>query len=183
MSAQSNIYDGLWDLCIAALNPTFDTADPPARIITVPVVKGRQDEAAPITGLYVAIADIGLSPYGTPDQTNTTGSEGSLKFDYTSDVALWEVNGDGSALATIQQFAWTDEGQVLLAARDVALLDAGDIDDVSFQSEHHWVIQHRCSLVMVATGTTTQATDPATTISWANAENPAIAGSVTYPET
>ena len=179
----SNVYDALYDLCLAALNRTFDTQDPPQRIITIPVVKGRQGEASPSRTTYVAISDIGLQPYGTPDQTNATGSEDSLKFDYTAPVALWEVYGDGSKLAAVLQFAWTDEGKALMDAWGVSMLDAGDIDDVSFDNEHQWVQQHRCSVIMATTGTTTETTDPATTLSWANAENPAISGSVTYPET
>lgn len=176
-------YQALYDLCMAALNPTYapgpDLLNP--AVPAIPIIQDQQDQSSPTAGRYMAIGCPETTPYGTPDSEIGAAGAHTLTFDYTCTAPLWEVNGDGAGIETVRQFAWTDTGQAILEAHNVAILDDGPCIEMPRDIEHQWIRQHRAEFTFSIILQTTETLLPAAEIRWANADNPGIHGSVEYP--
>lgn len=181
-SPQDKTYQCLYDLCMAALNPTYAPGPDPLNpaVPAIPIIQDQQDQNGP-TGRYMAIGCPETAPIGTPDSDIGNAGSHTLTFDYLCTLPLWEVNGDGAAIETVRQFAWTDSGMAILEAAGVSIVDDGPSIEMPRDLEHQWIRQHRAEFTMGIALQTTETLLPATEISWANADIPEINGSVEYP--
>jgi hypothetical protein len=144
------IYQWGYNLAMSALNPGW-VVDPlhPEALPPVPVIQDQQDESAPLKTLYVAVQGspqidpIGSTPYAEGlDATDTRG----IVQGYIGTLILWEVNGNGSALQTIRESLALESIQAVLSSQYVTFVDAGTIDDVSYQLDHQWKRQSRMTI-------------------------------------
>lgn len=176
-------YQTMYDLCMVALNPTYDAGPDPLNpaVPAIPIIQDQQDQNSPTQDRYMAIGCPETTPYGTPDSEIGAAGLHTLTFDYICVLPLWEVNGDGAAIETVRQYAWTDAGQAILAAHGVAIMDDGPCMEMPRDIEHQWIRQHRAEFTFAISLQTTETLLPATEIQWANADNPEIQGSVEYP--
>ena len=196
MSLSSDIYNAMYDLCIAAVNPGWSLSTDPLYAATpwtngvlfqvlppIPVIQDQQSEGAPTTGTYLAIAGTPtLDRQGTPD-IGVQGADDSRNLDqlYTGEVVLWEINGDGSKIQTVFDFSETEVGQAALGSYGVSILDYGVILDAAIRLDNRWIAQARASLVVSAKSRVSETLSTINTVQWANAENPTNSGSVEYP--
>lgn len=196
MSLASDIYNAMYDLCIAAVNPGWTLSTDPLYAATpwtngvlfqalppFPVIQDQQSEAGPTTGIYLAIAGTpSLERQGTPDiGIQDEDDERHLDQLYTGEVVLWEVNGDGSKIQTVFDFSETEAGQAALGSYGVSIMDYGVILDATIKLDNRWVPQARASLILSAKSRVSETLSTINTVQWANAENPTNSGSVEYP--
>lgn len=196
MSLASDIYNALYDLCIAAANPGWSLSTDPQYAATpwtngtlfqamppVPVIQDQQSEGAPTTGVYLAIGGTpSLDRQGTPDiGIQDEDDVRNLDQLYTGEAVIWEINGDGSKIQTVFDFSETEAGQAALGAYGVSILNYGVIMDVAIKLDNRWIAQARASLVVSAKSRVSETLSTIEQVQWANAENPANSGSVEYP--
>lgn len=183
MSLVSDIYGAIYDLAMFVLNPDYDPEENP--IPAIPIIKDQQDQSAPTTGVYIAISGSPeLERIGTPD-IGTQDEDDARNIDqyYQGTVVLWEVNGDGSKIQEIFDYSQTEDGQAVLDATAVSILDYGNIVDVAYKAESRWISQSRATLTVSIKARITETLSTVRTVEWANAENPEFGGSVEYPST
>jgi hypothetical protein len=196
MSLASDIYNALYDLCIAAVNPGWSLSTDPLHasapwtngtiyqaLPPVPVIQDQQSEGAPTTGVYLAIGGTpSLDRQGTPD-IGVQGANDSRNLDqlYTGEAVLWEVNGDGAKIQTVFDFSETEAGQAALGSYGVSIMDYGVILDVAIKLDNRWVPQARASIIVSAKSRVSEILSTIAKVHWANAENPANSGSIEYP--
>jgi len=144
------IYQWGYSLAMAALNPgwTPDAMDPEV-LPPVPVIQDQQDESAPITGRYVAVQGspqldpIGSTPY--TEGLDTNDLRGHVQG-YIGTLVFWEVNGNGSHLQTIRESLALESIKTVLSSQYVTFVDAGTIDDVSYNLDNQWKRQSRMTI-------------------------------------
>ncbi len=196
MSLASDIYNALYDLCIAAANPGWSLSTDPQYAATpwtngalfqalppVPVIQDQQSEGAPTTGVYLAIGGTpSLDRQGTPD-IGLQDEDDARNLDqlYTGEAVLWEINGDGSKIQTVFDFSETEAGQTALGSYGVSIMDYGVIMDVAIKLDNRWIPQARASIIVSAKSRVSETLSTIEQVQWANAENPANSGSVEYP--
>ena len=196
MSLAADIYNALYDLCIAAANPGWSLSTDPLHasapwtngtlyqiLPPVPVIQDQQSEGAPTTGVYLAIGGTpSLERQGTP-YIGVQGSIDSRNLDqlYTGEATLWEVNGDGSKIQTVFDYSETGAGQAALGSYGVSIMDYGVIMDVAIKLDNRWIPQARASVIVSAKSRVAETLSTINEVHWANAENPANNGSVEYP--
>lgn len=196
MSLASDIYNALYDLCIAAANPGWSLSTDPLYAATpwtngilfqalppVPVIQDQQSEGAPTTGVYLAIGGTpSLDRQGTPDiGLQDEDDVRNLDQLYTGEAVLWEINGDGSKIQTVFDFSETEAGQAALGSYGVSIMDYGIIMDVAIKLDNRWIPQARASIIVSAKSRVSETLSTIEQVQWANAENPANSGSVEYP--
>lgn len=196
MSLAADIYNALYDLCIAAVNPGWTLSTDPLHasapwtngtiyqaLPPVPVIQDQQSEGAPTTGVYLAIGGTpSLDRQGTPD-IGVQGANDSRNLDqlYTGEAVLWEVNGDGAKIQTVFDFSETEAGQAALGSYGVSIMDYGVIMDVAIKLDNRWIPQARASIIVSAKSRVSETLSTIAKVHWTNAENPANSGSVEYP--
>lgn len=140
---QQLCYEFVYRLAMACLNPGFvfdplHPANPP-----VPVIMDQQDESTP-SGRFIAIqGQPTLEPQGVPfvEVQDNTGERGIVQL-YTANVAVWEVNGNGSLLNRIREHSYLDSVQVALdSLQDVTILDTSSVTDTSYKLDNRWIAQ------------------------------------------
>lgn len=196
MSLASDIYNALYDLAIAAVNPGWSLSTDPQYAATpwtngtlfqamppVPVIQDQQSEGAPTTGVYLAIGGTpSLDRQGSPDiGLQDEDDERNLDQLYTGEAVLWEINGDGSKIQTVFDFSETEAGQAALGSYGVSIMDYGVIMDVAIKLDNRWIPQARASIIVSAKSRVSETLSTIEQVQWANAENPANSGSVEYP--
>lgn len=196
MSLAADIYNALYDLVMASVNPGWSLSTDPMYAETpwtngtlfqalppVPVIQDQQSEASPTTGVYLAIAGTpSLERQGTPDiGTQDEDDERHVDQLYTGEVVLWEVNGDGSKIQTVFDYSETEAGQATLGSYGVSIMDYGVILDAAIKLDNRWIAQARASLIVSAKSRVSETLSTIAEVHWANAENPANSGSVEYP--
>ena len=196
MSLASDIYNALYDLAIAAVNPGWSLSTDPQYAATpwtngtlfqamppVPVIQDQQSEGAPTTGVYLAIGGTpSLDRQGTPDiGLQDEDDERNLDQLYTGEAVIWEINGDGSKIQTVFDFSETEAGQAALGSYGVSIMDYGVIMDVAIKLDNRWIPQARASIIVSAKSRVSETLSTIEQVQWANAENPANNGSVEYP--
>ena len=147
---QGDIYAFGYKLAMAALNPGW-TPDPldPESLPPIPVIQDQQDQSAPTTGRYVAVqGSPAIDPVGANPYTESLDANDSRGYvqPYTGTLIFWEVNGNGSLLATIKESLSLESMETLLSSQDVTFLDSGTIDDVSFKLDNAWKMQSRMTV-------------------------------------
>ena len=196
MSLASDIYNALYDLAIAAVNPGWSLSTDPQYAATpwtngtlfqamppVPVIQDQQSEGAPTTGVYLAIGGTpSLDRQGSPDiGLQDEDDERNLDQLYTGEAVIWEINGDGSKIQTVFDFSETEAGQAALGSYGVSIMDYGVIMDVAIKLDNRWIPQARASIIVSAKSRVSETLSTIEQVQWANAENPANSGSVEYP--
>lgn len=182
MSLATDIYGALYDLAMACHNPGYGP-ETDGDIPPVPVIQNQQDQDAPTTGVYLSISGSPqLERIGTPD-FGGQGSTDARSLDqlYQGTVTIWEVNGDGSKIQELFDYSWTESGQAILDTTAVSILDYGEIVDASFKAESRWISQSRTTLLVSIKARVSETLPTASTIQWADANNPEIIHSVEYP--
>lgn len=142
---QEDVYQALYDVCMAALNPGYDPGPDPEdpAIPAIPIIRDQQDQNAPAEGLFIAIqASPSLEPQGTIERRDQDDDgERALVQVYAGTCMLREVNGNGSALARIRDYSETEAITTLLASKSLSILDFGSVQESSFNLENRWIPQ------------------------------------------
>ena len=150
---QQLCYEFVYALAMACINPGFVFDPDFPSLPTVPVIMDQQDESTP-SGRFIAIqGQPTVNPQGVPfvEVQDGTGERGIVQL-YTANVAVWEVNGNGSLLNRIREHSYLDSVQVALdSLQDVTLLDTSPVTDTSYKLDNRWIAQgHMTVSVSVA---------------------------------
>lgn len=147
---QEDAFQAIYDLCMAALNPTYAPGPDPNNpaIPAIPIIRDQQDQNAPTEGLFIAIESSStLEAQGTMERRGQDNSgDRALVQVYTGTCVLREVNGNGSALVRIRDFSETESVQAILASKSPSILDFGDVTPNNLNLENRWIRQAFMSL-------------------------------------
>lgn len=142
---QEDVYQAVYDLCMAALNPSYDPGEDPENpaVPAVPVIRDQQDQNAPTEGLFIAIqASPTLEAQGTIERRDQDDEgERALVQVYAGTCILREVNGNGSALTRVRDFSETESVREILESKSLSIVDFGDVTESSFNLENRWIAQ------------------------------------------
>lgn len=116
-----------------------------------PVVRAYQDAAPPTTGQYLVIDDSAeWEPYGRAS-VGDLGEDGvrDLKHEYTVEVGLIDVRGDGEALRDLLENLETRDAQLLFQAAGVSVLKPGVVKKMpQLLDSSKWLREHRLDLTL-----------------------------------
>lgn len=142
---QEDVYQAVYDICMAALNPAYAPGEDPLNpaIPAIPIIKDQQDQNAPTEGLFIAIQGSPmLEPQGTVQHgEQDDDGERALIQVYAGTCMLREVNGNGSALTRIRDFSETEAVRTILESKNLSILDFGTVTESSFDLENRWIAQ------------------------------------------
>ena len=116
-----------------------------------PVVRSHQDAAAPTTGQYLIIDDSSdWEPYGRAS-VGDLGEDGKrdLKHEYSVEVGLLDVRGDGEALRDLLEHLETRDAQLLFQAAGVSVLRPGTVKKMpQLLDSAKWLREYRLDLTL-----------------------------------
>ena len=116
-----------------------------------PVVRSHQDTAAPTTGQYLIIDDSAeWEPYGRAS-VGDIDDDGArdLKHEYTTEVGLLDVRGDGEALRDLLESLETRDIQQLFQAAGVSVLRPGTVKKMpQLLDSSKWLKEYRLDLTL-----------------------------------
>lgn len=142
---QEDVYQALYDVCMAALNPDYDPGEDPENpaIPAIPIIRDQQDQNVPTESLFIAIQSSGtLEAQGTVEHRDQDDEgERALVQVYAGSCILREVHGNGSALLRIRDFSETETVRQILESKSLSILDFGDVTEANLNLENRWIKQ------------------------------------------
>ena len=142
---QEDAFQAIYDICMAALNPSYDPGEDPESpaVPTIPIIRDQQDQNSPTEGLFIAIQSTStLEAQGTMEaRDQDDDGERALVQVYAGSCVLREVNGNGSALTRIRDFSETEAVRQILESKSLSILDFGDVTEANLSLENRWIKQ------------------------------------------
>ena len=146
---QEDAFQAIYDICMAALNPSYDPGEDPENpaVPTIPIIRDQQDHNG-WEILFIAIQSTStLEAQGTMEaRDQDDDGERALVQVYAGSCVLREVNGNGSALTRIRDFSETEAVRQILESKSLSILDFGDVTEANLNLENRWIKQALMSL-------------------------------------
>lgn len=104
-----------------------------------PIITPNNDPTP--SGKYIAVRIDGIEQvcgYEKPKPT-LNKNEGDTRFEMTCTIVFTEVDGDGTALATIREWLQVDDFKAIEEANDFAVWDISDVMNNDFQDGDEWI--------------------------------------------
>lgn len=104
-----------------------------------PIITPNNDPTP--SGKYIAVRIDGIEQVGGYEKPKPTQfkNEGDTRFEMTCTIVFTEVDGDGTALATIREWMQLDDFKAIEDANDFAVWDISDVMNNDLQDGDEWI--------------------------------------------